>query len=522
MASNVVTVSGMFGDGKTYFADSPVVIDISGLYWGDTVTSPFTVVRVEVIYPVASSSAQTKSGSASRAPSVSYSSGDATQQLAEMFPNSNAVFYDESIGYINGAVIKQVTDSNNITHNMLVVTSYTDLSLIGIDDEEGDLSIYDAETIMSYDDATGKYIVELDSTQERCDTLLELCSIAYGDGQSGSGGDGISVSDDDVQVVGEFRADTGGQTSISFDISSALSAIWSDYDFSATDAEVPKANGVLSGSTAKQALRDMREYALRIYTEYLSSDDGGVFATTQCVDKYGNTLIPGGQCLIGGFTEWERYTIGAKENADVSSLEHTNPRNGDASTKPTSSPEKVGRSSITSWVDVQEGFAKSIFYPASYNNGQGQPDDSMEASGGWAGHAPLVLRDSQDYIDFLFVNRRGAVETCSGLTKEAMNIDVESKTYTRVERPAFIPSRSIMAIASGGRRSWPMSSGYVTREWAEWWTLEFLKGRRHWMLYQGRYVPVTIEPAKKSVSIYDRSKQQPPHVDFTVTLALEG
>ena len=71
MASNVVTVSGMFGDGKTYFADSPVVIDISGLYWGDTVTSPFTVVRVEVIYPVASSSVQTKSRTASRAPSIS-------------------------------------------------------------------------------------------------------------------------------------------------------------------------------------------------------------------------------------------------------------------------------------------------------------------------------------------------------------------------------------------------------------------------------------------------------------------
>lgn len=47
MAKNTVTISGMFSDPdgprKTYFADSPVVIDISGLYWGDTVTSPFTI-----------------------------------------------------------------------------------------------------------------------------------------------------------------------------------------------------------------------------------------------------------------------------------------------------------------------------------------------------------------------------------------------------------------------------------------------------------------------------------------------
>ncbi|MBQ9705531.1 MAG: hypothetical protein IJV55_05010, partial [Paludibacteraceae bacterium] len=115
----------------------------------------------------------------------------------------------------------------------------------------------------------------------------------------------------------------------------------------------------------------------------------------------------------------------------------------------------------------------------------------------------------------------GAVETCSGRTKESMDIDVQSQQYSRVERPSLRPTRSLMAIATGGRRSWQMSSGYVTREWAEWWALEFLKGRRHWMLYQGRYVPVTIKPAKNSVSIYDKSKQQAPHVDFTVTLGLE-
>ena len=67
-----------------------------------------------------------------------------------------------------------------------------------------------------------------------------------------------------------------------------------------------------------------------------------------------------------------------------------------------------------------------------------------------------------------------------------------------------------------------MSSGHQTREWAEWWTLEFLKARQWWMRYQGSFVPVTVEPAKKSTNIYDRAKQQMPSVEFTVTLALEG
>ena len=348
-----VTISGMFGNGHTYFADSPVVIGIDGLYWGDTVTSPFTIVRVEVIY------------------------------------------YDK--------------------------------------------------------------------------------------------------------VAGEFKADTGGQTSISFDISSALRAVWSDYDY---------ANEVNAANSPRGVARSYRSYSLKVYTEYLASDDGGTYTET----SFGP--FSGGRCAIGGLTEWERSTIPNKEDADVSYREHENLRFGDASTKPTDSPERVGKDSITSWVDVQQSGTQSVFYPASVS----------PASDSTSVHAPLVLRDSQEYVDFLFLNRRGAVETCSGLTAEAMNIDVETKQYARVERPAFIPTRSLMALGTDGRRSWQMSSGFVTREWAEWWAMEFLGGKRKqwWMKYKGSYVPVIVKPSKNSIPIYDRSKQNMPHVDFTVTLALEG
>ena len=382
--ANIVTVSGMFGkvngQGHTYFADSPVVIDISGLYWGSPVTSPFTIVRVEVLY------------------------------------------------------------NNN--------------------------------------------------------------------------------------VVGDFRADTGGQTSTSFDISSALRAIWSDYNFDGNGNEVKTAQSAITANAGQSKTRNMRSYILHIYTEYLSSDDGGVYTTTQCavqIDGVTYTDIPGGQCLMGGLTEWERSTIDNKADADVSMLENSNARNGDASIKPTASPERVGINSITSWVDVQSNGTQSMFYPASAGGGAGTAD-------AYTAHAPLVLRDSQPYVDFLFINRRGAVETCSGMTKEAMSINVQTQQYSRSERPAFQPTRSLMAIGSDGRREWQMSSGHVTREWAEWWTMEFLSGKRKqwWMLWHGpglsspRYVPVIVKPAKNDITVYDKSKQEMPHVDFTVTLALEG
>ena len=305
----------------------------------------------------------------------------------------------------------------------------------------------------------------------------------------------------DGKVVGPFREDSNGQSTMSFDISTALKSIWAEYDFAGELAAV---------ASQRSYQRNYRAYILRIYTEYLSDD--GVFTQTPCEDEDGNTDIPGGRCCLGGLTEWERDNIGTKENADVSHWEHTNLRNGDASTKPVSSPERVGSTSITSWVDVFTGGTLSKFYPATAT----PTADSQEE------HAPQVLRDSIPYQDFLFVNRRGAVETCSALMKEALDINVETQHYSRIEGPSFKPNRTVMAIAKGGRRSWAMSSGEQTREWAEWWTMEFLMARQWWMLYKGSYVPVIVEPAKKQTSIYDRTKQQMPSVEFTVTLALEG
>lgn len=314
----------------------------------------------------------------------------------------------------------------------------------------------------------------------------------------------INIVGEGGSVIGDFHADTGGQSAISFNIESALKSLWADYDFV---SEVGAATAALTAtSVSGQAVtRAYRGYSLQLSTEYLDSTDK-TFTTTA------SQTFTGGRCMIGALTEWERYNIAKKEDADASHWEHSNLRNGDASTKPTSTPERVGKSSVTSWVDVSGDGTTSVFFPAA----------APAAADGTDQHAPLVVRDAQDYHDFLFVNRRGAVETASALTKESLNISAEVKTYNRVERPAFKPTRSMMGIATGGRRSWEMSSGYVDRAWAEWWVQEFLQSPRHWMLMDGQWIPVTVEPSKKSIEIYDRSKQQMVHIDFTVTMALLG
>ena len=325
------------------------------------------------------------------------------------------------------------------------------------------------------------------------------------------------------KVYGEVKEDTGGAASIEFDISSALRAIWAEENFS---NEVSKANKAAKGSNNHDdeyvwtSARYRHEHMYHVYLEYVS--DG--ILEKKDFELTGNNSYS----VIGGMTEWERSLIDDDGDKSVTHWDKTNNRFGSASTKPVSSPEHIGNTSITSWVGVGASYTTGKYY-ASYAK-QEADDGTKAANYEYRPHAPTVLRDSQEYVDFLFVNRRGAVETCSGLTKEAMEMGVSTQQYGRVEGPAFKPTRSLAALGSDGRRSWNMSSGYVTRDWAEWWASEFLGGKRKrwWMRWKGpgmtasKYVPVIVEPAKKSVTIYDRSKQNMPHVDFTVTLALEG
>lgn len=321
----------------------------------------------------------------------------------------------------------------------------------------------------------------------------------------------------DGEVVGAFTGEVGNMNlsdntyTLTFDISSALRAIWAEYDF---QEEVAAAQAALSGSNSQSHQRDAKPYQLQAFTEYISADDGSYVTTS-------SDVFDAGWCMAGGMTEMERLTA---SGSDVSVLQNSNTRNGDASTKPSGTPERVGRDSITSWVDLDDidpsqevtsPATVSTFYPADASTETDSPQQ----------HAPFVLRDDAPYVDFLFVNRRGAVETCSALMLEAMDIGIETRQYSKVGTPSFTPQPSLIASGSEGRRSWNMSSGYVTREWAEWWTMEFLVARKRkmwWMRYGGKFLPVVVQPAKNAVRIYDRTKQEMPSVEFVVTLALEG
>ena len=128
----------------------------------------------------------------------------------------------------------------------------------------------------------------------------------------------------------------------------------------------------------------------------------------------------------------------------------------------------------------------------------------------------VFVENNPDRHEFVFLSRLCLFETASALTRESLSYDVETEEKTIVNTPSFLPEATLMTTHSDLRPEWKMSSGPVTREWAEWWTTEFLAAKRHWLRQpDGSLLPVTITPDGETTTIYDRSKQELISVNFT-------
>lgn len=128
--------------------------------------------------------------------------------------------------------------------------------------------------------------------------------------------------------------------------------------------------------------------------------------------------------------------------------------------------------------------------------------------------------DSRKRKVFLFVNSFGVFETVSVLTRESKSIPVSSSRHPLSQSPSYTPRPSITAYKHGGVPVWNMSSGYVNREWAEWFASEFLMARHYWMLYDGKWLPVVVEPDSDTVLVYDADDPSLLAVNFTVHSAV--
>lgn len=137
------------------------------------------------------------------------------------------------------------------------------------------------------------------------------------------------------------------------------------------------------------------------------------------------------------------------------------------------------------------------------------------------GKKAYVVVPRPDMYHFLFINGFGMLESITATTKEALKYEVQSELYVMPQQIGFRANTQVLNYASTPTPILSMSSGFVSREWAEWWINEFVVTRKAWMLKDGRYIPVAIVPEETNV-MYDKSKPSFMAVNFSVRYSFAG
>lgn len=121
-----------------------------------------------------------------------------------------------------------------------------------------------------------------------------------------------------------------------------------------------------------------------------------------------------------------------------------------------------------------------------------------------------------------FINGFGAIENISVRSKDSLSYEMgEGTTHSLVQDASVRPYDRRYATKSQPVGVYQLSSGYVSKQWAEWYVQELLVSPRVWMQMGDVWVPCVIEAGDDCV-IYDRTKPSMPHVDFTIRLAIDG
>ena len=271
---------------------------------------------------------------------------------------------------------------------------------------------------------------------------------------------------------------------IEFDISSALRSELKEYEYNAVTA-----------STAMPYIK----YTLQAYDEWMID---GIVYEKQNVRDYGGYLF----ALGGAFTEVERYLSNVSKNITKFSRK---PATGEVcnlgdiylSTVPPAEP-------ITFATQLENGPYVDVF-------------DLDEKGNKTIHNRTIYIEDNPNRWLFQFINGLGVIETASCLTLEAMQYEFKSERNVLNSFRQFKPkaTRSMSRYTSG--QVYEMSTGPVTREWADWWCNEFLCCPASWVLINGKWFPCTIEPDEE-VEIYDRTGESLISITFTMRPDFSG
>lgn len=175
-------------------------------------------------------------------------------------------------------------------------------------------------------------------------------------------------------------------------------------------------------------------------------------------------------------------------------------------------------------VKVDENTFAIMQNHTSYQNltASGTADGEIVFTSNRGGSKSGWYRTNTDGVHFLrFVNGFGAVENIAVCAKDKLSYEVSGVTHSLVQEASMRPTDRRYATKNQPVGVYELSSGYVSKRWAEWYVQDLLTSPMVWMQLNGKWVPALIE-SKDDCIIYDRTKPEMPHVDFTLRLAIDG
>lgn len=238
--------------------------------------------------------------------------------------------------------------------------------------------------------------------------------------------------------------------------------------------------------------------------------------------------------IPGSLTEYERLTASSADVATILGAGRILSRKPEGEILPKGFEfflPAVDTKSDTVAYSVQQGdtkkdysiFTGGVYVPKSISvkTDSLALGDVVISTAAQPGKRAYVVMPGPDMHHFLFINGFGILESITATTKEALKYEIQSALYVMPQQIGFRANTQVLNYANAPTSVLSMSSGFVSREWAEWWINEFVVTRKAWILKDGRYIPVAIVPEETNV-MYDKSKPNLMAVNFSVRYSFAG
>ena len=286
---------------------------------------------------------------------------------------------------------------------------------------------------------------------------------------------------------------TDGET-VTFDISDTLRTVAGKFSFSPISAE-----------TTYPYL----SYKLSAWDEYMID---GILNEKVAERVYGSTMY----ALMGAFTDAERYLSNGQ---NVVASFSRKPVKGEICAKNESIVYPLLPSSPIAITDViTSGPTVNI-----------QSLNGLEGINVVGNRIVFVDPEQNNRFKFQFVNGMGVIESISAESLESVETSGTTELDAITSPTGFLGVNRRSARKSGRNPKYKLSTGYITKEWAEWWHNEFFcidEFRKNlpascWMLIGGVWFPC-IPVIDDDLVLYDKTQNGMIKIDFTVHLTIDG